>query len=244
MPKPEDFRLFRCRALRRRMFDLPRQQHAYGRQLSGFTFGKGDLVARIYNKSLEVGVSGQTWPELLWQGRDPEAAVWRVEFQYRRPALAAMGLNGLHDVVRRRQGLWDYGTRWLTLRRRAADSNLARWPVAPAWTEVASACIGGSAVPLIRERIRGADLQRLTQGLVGYASSLEAIEGAQGLGRALTFTVPTLSGYLAHRGASFEELVRAKRERRLEEAGSAASYGSTNGIPAAVRARRKPGSGD
>ena len=216
IPQREDFALFHCRALRRRMFDVPRQQHGYGRQLSGFTFGKGDLLARVYNKSLEIAISGHTWPEMLWQGGDPEQAVWRIEFQFRRPVLGAMGLNGMDDVLRHRQGLWDYGTRWLTLRTRLADTNRARWPLAPAWQQLAGASIGGSSVPLIRERIRNANLQRLTQGLVGYGSSLEAVDGAQELGQALAASVPTVRPYLANKGASFAALVAAKRELRLE----------------------------
>ena len=216
IPQLEDFSLFHCRALRRRMFDVPRQQHGYGRQLSGFTFGKGDLLARVYNKSLEMAISGHTWPEMLWQGGDPEQPVWRIEFQFRRPVLGAMGLNGLDDVLRHRQGLWDYGTRWLTLRTRMADTNRGRWPLAPAWQQLAEASIGGSAIPLIREQIRNTNLQRLTQGLIGYGSSLEAIDGAQDLGQALARSVPTVGPYLAHRGATFGDLVAGKRENRLE----------------------------
>ena len=215
-PHHDDFHRFRCRALRRRTFEVPRQEHGYGRRLSGFTFGKGNLLARIYDKTLEAGVTGKTWPELLWEGRSPDRPVWRVEFQFRRPVLAAMGLTGMSDVIRHRQGLWEYRTRWLTLRTRVRDSNRARWPVAPEWVQLAAAGIGGSAEPLIRERVREAELQRLTQGLVGYASSVEAMGGARGVGGALTATVPSVRPYLAHRGASFAELVGAKRQRRLD----------------------------
>jgi hypothetical protein len=215
-PERDDFANFRCRALRRRMFEMPRQEHGYGRHLTGFTFGKGDLVARIYDKTRETIVSGHTWPELLWEGRDPDRAVWRVEFQFRRAILVALGLTGMSDVVRRRQGLWHFGTRWLTLRAPIRDSNRARWPIAPAWAQLTGACIGGSAVPLIRETIRAADLERLTQGLVGYASSIEAMDGAQDLGQALATSVPTVRPYLAHRAASFGDLVAAKRQNRLE----------------------------
>jgi hypothetical protein len=203
IPRSNDFALFHCRALRRRMFDVPRQQHGYGRQLSGFTFGKGDLLARVYNKSLEIAISGHAWPEMLWEGADVEQPVWRVEFQFRRPVLAAMGLNSLAAVLGHRQGLWDYGTRWLTLRTRISDTNRARWPVASEWLRLASASIGGSAAPLIRERVRRAELQRLTQGLVGYASSVEAMDGAQDLGEAIAGSVPTVRPYLAHRGETF-----------------------------------------
>ncbi len=217
-PERGDFPHFRCRAMRRRVFEVTRQEHGYGGRLSGFTFGKGDLVARIYDKTLECAVTTKSWPELLWQGRNANRPVWRVEFQFRRPLLEAIGLMGTGDVVRRRQGLWDYGVRWLSLRAPGGDSNPARWPVAVEWAQLAAACIGGSAEPLIRERVREAELRRLTQGLVGYASSVEAANGAHGLGGALAASVPSVRPYLAERGVAFPELVAAKRARRLEAA--------------------------
>jgi len=60
IPDPLDFAHFRCRALRRRMFELTRQEHGYGSRLSGFTVGKDDLVARIYDETLESAVTGKT----------------------------------------------------------------------------------------------------------------------------------------------------------------------------------------
>jgi hypothetical protein len=216
IPEPSDFAHFRCRALRRRMFEVTRQEHGYGSRLSGFTFGKDDLVARIYDKTLESAVTGKTWPELLWTGRAPDLPVWRVEFQYRRPVLAALGLTGMGDVLRHRQGLWDYGTRWLSLREKRPDSNRGRRPLAPAWAQLAGACVGGSAVPLIRDRVREAEVHQLTQGLVGYATSMEAARAGHGVGGALVATVPSVGPYLTQRGASFAELVATKRQRRLD----------------------------
>lgn len=215
VPEREDFARFQCRGLRRRVFEVPRQQHGYGRRLSGFSFGTGDLVARLYDKTLEMTVKGHTWPELLWRGWDRAQPVWRVEIQYRRPVLAAMGLTGMREVVEHRQGLWEYGTRWLSLRVASQDSNRARWPVAPVWEELTRASVGGRAEPLIRERVRQDDVLRLTQGLVGYATSLEAAGAARGLGQALVTSAPAVGAYLTRGGASFAELVHAKRERQL-----------------------------
>ena len=198
------------------MFEVTRQEHGYGSRLSGFTFGKDDLVARIYDKTLESAVTGKTWPELLWTGRAPDLPVWRVEFQYSRPVLAALGLTGMGDVLRHRQGLWDYGTRWLSLREKRPDSNRGRRPLAPAWAQLAGACVSGSAVPLIRDRVREAEVRRLTQGLVGYATSMEAARAGHGVGGALAATVPSVRPYLTQRGASFAELVATKRQHRLD----------------------------
>jgi hypothetical protein len=63
---------------------------------------------------------------MLWQGGNTEHPVWGIEFRSRRPVLGAMGLNGMDDLIRHLQGLWNYGARWLTLRSRLADTNRAR----------------------------------------------------------------------------------------------------------------------
>jgi hypothetical protein len=52
--QPEDINQIVCRARRRRAdYD--------GRTLSGFTVGQGVVMARIYNKSLEIKASGKDW---------------------------------------------------------------------------------------------------------------------------------------------------------------------------------------
>lgn len=214
-PTHDDFQHFTCRGVRKGLFEVPRQEHAAGRQLSGFTFGKGDIVARIYDKTLESHASGKTWPTLLWQGRDEEHPVWRVEFQFRRGALSGFGITSTDDLLRHRQGLWQYGMQWLSLRRGTGDGNRGRWPVAQEWTQLKSANLGGGSHPLIREHIRNANALRLTQGLVGYATSLEAIDEAKNLGQ-LVLEVPVARKYLIKKGVHFNDIVDEKRKQLLQ----------------------------
>jgi hypothetical protein len=47
------------------------------------------MVAEIYDKTAQVRKQGLSWlPDLWGEGYDPSLAVWRVEFQFRREALA------------------------------------------------------------------------------------------------------------------------------------------------------------
>jgi hypothetical protein len=64
--------------------------------------------------------------------------------------------------------------------------------------------------------VRAAEVGQLTQGLVGYATSVEAARAGHGVGGALVATVPSVRPYLTQRGASFAELVASKRQRRLD----------------------------
>lgn len=55
-----------------------------GRTFTGFVFGKGAAVARIYEKNAELKKSGKYWLHALWGTRyDDSAPVWRLEFQLR-----------------------------------------------------------------------------------------------------------------------------------------------------------------
>ncbi len=141
-PQRGDFPRFVCRAQRKTEFETDRQMHTRGRRLSGFVFGRGAIVARIYDKTLELAVRGETWPQVIWQGADPDRPVWRVEHQFRRPALKAFRLRTVADVLAARQELWEYGMRWISLRDPNGDSNRSRWPEAPVWTAFRKAALG------------------------------------------------------------------------------------------------------
>ena len=208
---------FVCRAVQRRAFDQT-VTHTSGRQLTGFVFGKGDVVARIYNKSAETSAKGSTWQEKICHDRDPRGDVWRIEFQFRSAALRRWGLSTPDEVIAARQKLWEYATTWLSLRARGAHQRQARWQTAPEWMDVQAAHIGDpSGGALIARELEAADQIRLIRGFVGYASALAARErpGNDDLGAGLTRIAPHVRRYLSERDVSFEEIVARKRNAVL-----------------------------
>jgi hypothetical protein len=213
-PTIEDYGRFVCRAVSRRQFAQDSETHVAGRRLTGFMFGRGDVVARIYNKTIELQTRGETWPLAVWRGADPEAPVWRVEFQYRRKALTTFGLRTLPAVLAARQDLWEYGTRWLSLRMPCADAVRAHWPEAPEWAALRDVEIGAPRSRLVRDRVRGADEDRLLRGLGGYISSLAAAWNEPDMEQAMRRAGPRLHQYWNERGVTFGQLVRIKRSRR------------------------------
>jgi hypothetical protein len=214
-PQPADFRRFVCRAVRRRLYEVPRQMYDSGRRLSGFAFGRGDLMARIYDKTLELSTRGQSWPELLWDGRDEDAPVWRVEFQFRRKALTEFSVRTQTDLLGSRQDLWDYAMTWLSFRRSGRHHDPSRWPEAGAWRALRGAQMGSPRSGLIRGRIRQDNERRLVAGFVGYASSLAAMSGEEpDLTTALHRAGALSKSYLSERGREFGAVVRGKREGR------------------------------
>jgi hypothetical protein len=192
--------------------------HHRGRRFSGFTFGQGAVVARIYNKTLELKARGQTWPQAIWKDVDVDRSVWRVEFQFRREALQAFGVDTVADALVDRQGLWEYGTsKWLSLRIGApGDSNRWRSHITREWWTIQRAEIGSPCSPLVRVRMQAACEQKLVEGLGGYATALAAATGVEGdPERALSLLAPKLTEYMRRKGTTFEDVVARKREVRL-----------------------------
>jgi hypothetical protein len=220
-PTPGDLHRFICRASWRRLFaepvaeaDVSCRLHCIGRRFSGFVFGKGDVVARLYDKTLELTHSGETWPEVVWVGRDPEQPVWRVEFQFRRRALHEFGVGHVNELLAGRQDLWEYGTRWLSLRRRVAGVRPGRWPEAHAWTALRAARMGSPRSGLVRQRISEANVERLVRGFVGYSTSLAAV-GSMADVDSVIASLPAAQRYVVRRGMSLDDVIARKRAVRL-----------------------------
>jgi hypothetical protein len=195
-----------------------------GYQLSGFTFGRGNLLCRIYDKTRELRASGTTWPAAIWREMDPAAPVWRVEFQFRRGVIRELTVDGEHpasvaDALAVRRGLWEYGTEWLSLRDPRGDSNRSRWPVAPLWEALRRVRIGSPSSPLVRKHVDAAHRLKLLSGCAGFMTSLAADGYGDHIEETLGGVGPDMERYLASRGRSFERVTANKRERRLRVSG-------------------------
>lgn len=123
---------FLCRA---------RNRHTYaeGRQFSGITLGAGGaLMARLYDKTLEVKKSGKTYLYELWaaNGWDGLSTVWRLEFQLKRSVLGELGVRSVPELLHELAPIWGYCTsQWLRLAVvDPQDDTPARWPTHDLWT--------------------------------------------------------------------------------------------------------------
>lgn len=187
-----------------------------GRKLATLNFGGhgSALSCCIYNKSLELKKSFKLWFQDIWRRHswDGTSEVWRIEYRWKREALHELKLDkafhGIEEVYDLEPSmlslLWTYaaghiqrGTDglpdgWLRFAQPSDDTNIARWPVHPAWAVVQSAftlstesaidvttgeVLDVPASPLavlVRQRHYEINVKRLAQQVGGCASTLAA----------------------------------------------------------------------
>jgi hypothetical protein len=143
--------------------------------LSGFTVGRGAVMARIYNKSLEIKESGKDWFHQLWK-IDESLPVWRTEVQFRREFFNDYGINTFQELIDSRQSLWNYATtKWLSMREPGND-NPSRRPFTEFWQVVQRADFSDGqkapAVPLTKKEKTGMEEEKAIPAIIGYAKSV------------------------------------------------------------------------
>ncbi|GGG09642.1 replication initiation factor [Paenibacillus abyssi] len=154
------------------------QEFTTGRQFSGFQIGRGDpMLARIYNKTIEIQKSGKEWFYEIWSQHnwDSSKEVWRVEFQLRRKAIKELGISTYEQFILKQKELWSYLTiDWLSIRRPTTD-NISRWKIKRKWKIVQKAHLDYVPSPLIREVIKQGNLKQLLDQATGLMLSVAAI---------------------------------------------------------------------
>ncbi len=101
-------------------------QHRKNGKVQTFTFGRDEVVLRVYNKSDEIEeASGKYWLHLQWQGETEN--VWRVEWQLRKETLKRFGLRTYEDLFEGYGDLLRYLiSEHTSLRIKSEDSRLAQ----------------------------------------------------------------------------------------------------------------------
>jgi len=108
-----------------------------GSKLETYYIGapSSSIRARIYDKAKEVLVSHKQWFKDIWQIEVLED-IWRVEYQLRRAAIKAYGIDTVPALLNALGGIWhDLTHDWYSLRLQD-DSNTSRRTVHPFWQAV------------------------------------------------------------------------------------------------------------
>jgi len=151
------------------------EHHVERRRDTGYRFGSGDLVARLYDKTSEVKISQKEWAKEVWktEGWDGETEVVRYEFQCRRNFLKEMSVNSFEELVERLGDIWRYCTHdWLRVCDQGANTNQARWRSKDYWKLVQeSLSLFGQAYGVLRMKSRKVRYEHLFKEIRGCCVS-------------------------------------------------------------------------
>ncbi len=168
-------------------------------------------MLRIYDKTRELAKSPtKTWLREIWGDIGLET-VYRVEFQLRREALRAYGINALEDLDKV-AGLWICLTRnWVSIRNLDND-NTTRRSTHPFWEKVQAAGkkFGSMQDVMRRKFVSLPDLQRNLAGAMGYVKTYAGLMSLEGTFKevVLSFVKTAMERGLDQ---SFQEEVRVRR---------------------------------
>ena len=155
------------------------EEYATCKRNTGYRMGSGPLIARIYDKSLEIKASQKEWFKDIWidNGWDNESNIVRVEFQARRDFLKKMSVNSFESLCERMADMWRYYTNeWLTIRVPGKDTHRNRWPVSEWWKTIQDGFnLFGKAygvIPLKKRSLRYEHLMRQVRGVLISATAV------------------------------------------------------------------------
>lgn len=160
--------------------------HYVNGQFSGWSIGRGgNIVLRLYNKTLELQISKKDylkpiWVSAGWNGIDD---IWRLECQVRGQAIGEKEFKQLPVMLTLLDSLWEYCLNdycRLTIPN-LDDSRRARWPTHPLWLALSEIDWGGlETVPLMKPRKdRAPSDEALFINGLGVITSFMAREGIE-----------------------------------------------------------------
>jgi hypothetical protein len=182
---------------------------------SGFDFGtraSHSMVARIYDKTLDIRRTGSTWWHDVWGDRyQPGSPVHRVEFEFTRATLRDFGLSTPAEVLAARADLWAYASeQWLTHRNPTADHTRSRWPLSAAWVRIQHPSLRAEPIGVqrVRHAKRAGSIRKLLPAITGYLAAFGALIG--------TSDIEDTLGALAGPIKDYETISRVRFSDRIE----------------------------
>ncbi len=153
---------------------------------------------------------------------DESKEVWRLEFQFRIEALKDFGALTVDETLDRRRGLFEYGMKWLSLRKPNA-SRADRSPIDRNWQALMKTEFPGMSCERVPKAKKQASIQALIPAGAGYFTSCAARRGITDYRRASKSFEKDLKAYFARKETTFEDVVNKKIEQD-------ASYRDNDGV--------------
>lgn len=111
--------------------------HREDRKTQTLSFGKGDVMLRVYDKVAEIAQqSEKVWFLQLWGETEN---VWRIEWQARKALLRRFGIRTFESLKNLQGDVLRYlASEHDSLRIKQHDTNRSRWPLHPLWIDLLS----------------------------------------------------------------------------------------------------------
>jgi hypothetical protein len=165
----------------------PGMVFTHGQVTTGYRFGKGRLLVRIYNKWEEISArvsykQDKRFFAQLWQshGWDMTRDVWRIEVQLRREILhelitedgEILSAMRIPHAIQTLPGFLPYFLiEWLSLREKSPHAKPSRWPLHPEWTRIIATAAESAPAGQRFYLPPAFNAQKLAQTILGYLSS-------------------------------------------------------------------------
>ena len=147
-----------------------------------FTFGRDDIVLRVYDKIAEIRQqSDKVWFFALW---GEEADIWRIEWQIRKSVLKTFGIASFNELQEKQGALLHYlAHEHDTLRQPNDDSNRSRWPLHPLWRDLQEKIENLYSLPVHesvgREVVLNERMMQMAIAVYGYLKRVAAVSCIQ-----------------------------------------------------------------
>jgi hypothetical protein len=157
------------------------EHYSQGKRDTGYRFGSGSVMARIYDKKYEIRHSDKSWFRDIWKqvGWDTTSGVTRAEFQLRRPFLKEYDIDNYDRLIFSIPDMWRTLTgEWLVLKQQNdKDTNNRRWQTLELWQSVQSATrLFGQCIGLQRYKQKQARIEPLIAQMKGLMISEVALD--------------------------------------------------------------------
>lgn len=145
------------------------------RNFTGFTFGKGDIKAKVYLKTEEIKRSHKEYMYEAWEDVEEGEPVWRIEFELKRKVLKEYGIESYEEFKGKSGDLWKYLTsEWLS-EREFDNENTTRRTLTSLWKVVCSVRdFFGRITGAVRDRKRSCEVEHLLRMAAGLSTSIGA----------------------------------------------------------------------
>jgi hypothetical protein len=206
---------------RKKVVYFQAEHYTEGLRPTGYRFGSGIMMARIYDKGYECK-RDKLWFHDIWKagGYDGVSPVTRVEGQFRRPFLKEMGVNSYPELTQCTPDIWRiFTSEFISVRTPDInDSNNRRWPVSPFWeTAIIAGKKFGDCLGIERYKQKRGRIEQLMAQMKGLMVSDVAMDSlVRGEDFAISKLKSELNRYLDSQEFSIKVIERRGRYANMK----------------------------